>query len=86
MKFKTFINETKTEIYVVFTKAGAGLVEVAYTDHPDKNAGFSKGTVLQSKLNDLMYVKFDEPIMINKETKNKIDALLHVEAQKQIHK
>ena len=90
MKFKTFITELKAGTFVVLTKVGAGLVEVAYTDDPDKNTGFSKGTVSISKLNGIWsqpkHIVYDQPIMISKEIKDKIDSLLHVEAQKQIHK
>lgn len=89
MKFKNFINETK-ELYVVLTRVGGGLAEVAYTDHPDKNAGFSKGTVAISKLENIWsrpkHIVFDEPLLVSPEIKNKIDALLHIEAQQQISK
>lgn len=89
MKFKNFINETK-ELYVVLTRVSGGLTEVAYTDHPDKNAGFSKGTIEISKLENIWpkpkHIVFDEPILVTPEIKNKIDALLFASAQNDVAK
>ena len=85
MRFQKFINES-TKVYLELTKIDPGLCNVAYASNPTSRAGFSKGTVSLSKVMKILGDFDYENNPLPNELKDKLDTLLFIEAQKDIHK